>query len=203
MDGYSQSKWVAEQRLLAARGRGLPVSIYRPARITGDSHTGIGETDDFMWKLIGQCLQSGLTPAVEVQVDMTPVDFASRAIVALSTQSNGQGKTFHLANSSPISWSALCDWLRARGYPLQQVSATEWKDKVSARVESSLFAWLPLLSTFAAGDGPLVLPQLRHDCGNTLKGLAGTGIVCPPVDATLLDTYFRRLVANGILAPPP
>jgi thioester reductase-like protein len=209
MDGYSQSKWVAEQRLLAARARGVPVSIYRPARITGDSRTGIGEANDFMWKLIGQCLQSGLTPAVEVQVDMTPVDFASRAIVALATGSSGrgQGKTFHLANPLPISWSALSDWLRARRYPLQQVSATQWKDKVSAlvgpQVENSLFAWLPLVSALTTGDGPLVLPQLRHHCGNTLKGLEGTGIVCPPVDDTLLNTYFNRLVTNGFLAPPP
>src|SRR5262249_26689903 len=68
MDGYSQSKWVAEEQLRTAGTRGLPVAIYRPGRITGDSRTGKGEPGDPMWKLILQCIQSGLTPAVEVSV---------------------------------------------------------------------------------------------------------------------------------------
>jgi thioester reductase-like protein len=206
LDGYSQSKWVAERRLLEARARGLPVSIYRPARITGDSRTGMGEAEDLMWKLIGQCIRSGKTPAIEVQVDMTPVDYASRAIVALSAQSHWTGKTFHLANPSPISWRRLCDWIRQRGYPLEEVPVETWKDQVGAQVgselQNSLFGWLPLVSALTSGDGPLVLPQLKHDCRNTLQGLEGTGIVCPPVDDAMLGTYFDRLQASRRLDPP-
>ena len=45
--GYSQSKWVAERLVKIAASRGLPVSIYRPGTITGDSRTGISNLDDF------------------------------------------------------------------------------------------------------------------------------------------------------------
>ncbi|HVK68392.1 MAG TPA: amino acid adenylation domain-containing SDR family oxidoreductase, partial [Polyangium sp.] len=38
--GYSQSKWVAEQLVFAARSRGLAVNIYRPGFIMGDTTTG-------------------------------------------------------------------------------------------------------------------------------------------------------------------
>jgi len=206
MDGYSQSKWVAEGRLRAARARGLPVTIYRPGRITGDSRTGKGEPDDPMWKLILQSIQSGVTPAVEVTVDMTPVDFASRAIVHLSTRPESAGRTFHLVSPRPISWSALCDHIRARGYPLRTVSVADWKDQANVvlgqDLEKSMFAWLPMVAALTTGDGPLVLPQLRYDCAHTLAGLEGTSIACPPVDDRLLGTYFDHLVRSGVLHPP-
>jgi len=206
MDGYSQSKWVAEGRLRAARARGLPVTIYRPGRITGDSRTGKGEPDDPMWKLILQCIQSGLTPAVDVSVDMTPVDFASRAILHLSAQPESAGRTFHLVNPRPISWPALCDRVRALGYPLRTVSVGEWKDQAKVvlgqDLDKSMFAWLPLVAALTTGDGPLVLPQLRYDCAHTLAGLEGTPISCPPVDDRLLGTYFDQLVRSGVLRPP-
>jgi thioester reductase-like protein len=206
MDGYSQSKWVAEKRLRAAAARGLPVTIYRPGRITGDSVTGKGEADDAMWKLIRQTIQSGLTPAVEVTVDMTPVDFASRAIVHLSTRPESAGSTFHLVNPRPVTWSALCDHVRARGYPLRTVAVAEWKDQakevLGQDLENSMFAWLPLVAALTSGDGPLVLPQLRYDCAHTVSGLEGTAISCPPVDDRLLDVYLGHLKGAGLLAAP-
>ncbi|MGO9922933.1 MAG: thioester reductase domain-containing protein [Isosphaeraceae bacterium] len=206
MDGYSQTKWVAEGRLRAAAARGLPVTIYRPGRITGDSRTGKGEPDDAMWKLILQSIQSELAPAVEVTVDMTPVDFASKAIVHLSAQPDSAGRTFHLVNPQPVSWSALCDHIRARGYPLRTVSVADWKDQASAvlgqDLEKSMFAWLPLVAALTTGEGPLVLPQLRYDCAHTLGGLEGTSIACPPVDNRLLGTYFDHLVRSSVLRPP-
>src|SRR5579872_823998 len=45
--GYRQSKWVAEKIVTIAADRGLPVRIYRPGIVTGDSATGIWNTDDF------------------------------------------------------------------------------------------------------------------------------------------------------------
>ena len=32
-DGYSQSKWVAEQLVMRAMERGLPAAIYRPGQL--------------------------------------------------------------------------------------------------------------------------------------------------------------------------
>ncbi|HKX31268.1 MAG TPA: amino acid adenylation domain-containing protein, partial [Blastocatellia bacterium] len=60
--GYAQSKWVAERLVMAARARGLPVSIYRPGRIAGDSRTGISNPDDFVCRYLRGCLQLGAMP---------------------------------------------------------------------------------------------------------------------------------------------
>ena len=154
--------------------RGLPVTIYRPGRITGDSRTGQGEPDDAIWKFIVQIIKSGLAPAIEITVDMTPVDFASRAIVHLSAQPNSAGRTFHVVNPRPTSWAALGDFVRARGYPLRTVSVAQWKDQANAVVgqglEKSMFAWLPLVTHHNRGraPGPPAAPiRLHRHSGRT------------------------------------
>jgi hypothetical protein len=43
---------------------------------------------------------------------------------------------------------------------------------------------------------------LEFDCQNTLNGLTGTSIVCPPPDDKLLNTYFSYLIQNGFLKSP-
>jgi hypothetical protein len=49
---------------------------------------------------------------------------------------------------------------------------------------------------------PAAIPQLAFDCGNTLAGLAGTAIACPPVDGRLLDPSFTHLTRTGFLDGP-
>jgi len=46
------------------------------------------------------------------------------------------------------------------------------------------------------------LPSVRLDCQNTLNGLSGSGVVCPPVDAELLNVYFSYFIKSGLLPPP-
>ena len=70
--GYSQSKWVAEQLLLQARDRGIPVTIYRPPLISGDSQTGAWFTGDFSCRLIKGCIQMGMFPDLDYWFDMSP-----------------------------------------------------------------------------------------------------------------------------------
>ncbi len=96
-DGYAQSKWVAERLVMAARARGLPVCIYRPARITGHSQTGLSHTSDFLCRFIKGCIQLGTMPDWDIPMDMAPVDFVSKSIVYLSRQPElvGEGVPYH------------------------------------------------------------------------------------------------------------
>ena len=49
------------------------------------------------------CLQSGYAPDVDWDVEMTPVDFVSKIIVALTQRmALGLGKVYHLTNAAPI-----------------------------------------------------------------------------------------------------
>ena len=49
---------------------------------------------------------------------------------------------------------------------------------------------------------PFRREPVRFDCENTLAGLRGSSITCPPVDHDLLNTYFTHFICNGFPAPP-
>jgi thioester reductase-like protein len=83
-EGYAQSKWVADQLVLRAAERRLPVTIYRPGRITGHTKTGVTSVEDFMCRIVKGCIQLGVAPDLDWLLDMTPVDFCADAIVHLA-----------------------------------------------------------------------------------------------------------------------
>jgi thioester reductase-like protein len=228
--GYPQSKWVAEQLVLAARERGLPACVYRPGIITGHSETGAWSTGDATCRIIKVTIDSGLIPDVEGAMDMTPVDYVSRAIAYLSTSGRALGGIYHLANPTPVHGHELVAWVRTSGYPLRRVPYEEWRTEMLALAKRSdrnpLAAFAPLfttvvsttlprwmtgvMATYEAGVDRVIkaigarygAQSVQLDCENALRDLAGTGIVCPAVDARLLNTYFAYFVRIGYLHAP-
>jgi amino acid adenylation domain-containing protein/thioester reductase-like protein len=208
IDGYVETKWVAEQLLKQAGERGLPVCIYRPSRITGHSQTGISNLNDIINLLIKGCIQLEKAPVFgHIEEHLTPVDYVSRAIVYLSQQPKYLGKSFDLINSHlPTRWhDLLFNELRALGYPLEQASYATWRTELSHQTTNALY---PLLSLFPQEDeqqsteGPPFDYHKTIGFQNTIEGLADTDIVCPLVDNELLRTYFSYFWNCGFLETP-
>ncbi|MGB0332282.1 MAG: thioester reductase domain-containing protein, partial [Planctomycetota bacterium] len=63
--GYAAGKAVAEELVLEAGRRGLPITILRPSLIAGDSVTGAGNPGDFLSALMKGCIQLGLAPDLD------------------------------------------------------------------------------------------------------------------------------------------
>ncbi|MBI4515377.1 MAG: SDR family oxidoreductase [Deltaproteobacteria bacterium] len=96
---YEQTKWEAERLVREAQQR-LPITIYRPSIIVGDSKTGY--TSNFRvlyWPL--KVLASGLVIVVPADrqgiVDVVPIDYVVEAFEALSRSVQSIGKCYHLA----------------------------------------------------------------------------------------------------------
>ena len=183
---------------MTARSRGLPVCIYRSGNITGHSRTGSWNPQDLPPMFVRGCIQLGSVPELDVVWDMTPVDFVSRAIVHLSRRQESLGKVFHVTNPRSLRIPELVDVLESRGYALRRVPYAAWRaDLTSALRRSEANDLAPLLPVFAEETPRIV----GVDCRNTLEAVAGTGIVCPPVDVELLETYLTELVRTGLLLP--
>lgn len=207
--GYTQSKWVAEKLVTIARERGLPVSIYRPPLIAGDSKTGIWNTDDFTCRFIKGCIQMGSMPDMNCGITIVPVDYVSQAVVYLSRQKESPGLAFHLNNPNFCSWSEVANWLDDFGYPVRQLSYEKWEaelNEIAGSGDNALNGLLPFFLrrwseeklTFAE----LGQRRVKLNCQDTIARLADTSIVCPRVDSRLLNSYFSYFIRSSFLNAP-
>jgi thioester reductase-like protein len=207
--GYSQSKWVSEKLVQIAGKRGLPVTIYRPPLVSGHSQTGVWNTDGFLCRMIKGCIQLGCIMAdLDLMLDLSPVDYNSRAIVYLSKQPESFGKAFHLQNPQLLHWNQLVEFICSMGYPIEPVSYAEWQVRLSQQRDNPLYPLLPFFQhkwsdeqlTYIELNEQGKRPEIGYE--DTLIALANSSIVCPPLDPKLLSVYFSYFIRSGFLEAP-
>ncbi|WP_449657856.1 thioester reductase domain-containing protein [Streptomyces lancefieldiae] len=198
--GYLQSKWVAEQIIELARGRGLPVSVYRVDVISGDTVNGACQTRDFVWLSLKGILQSGAAPAgVEGRFHLLPVDYVSGSILALSRQEACVGRTFHLFNPSSLSLGECVRNLRSLGYEIGELGWEEWRGRVRSDRDNAL---QPLLHAFEmmTSDTDSFYPPI--DTSETHAALVGSDVHCPPLTPDLFARYAEFFMEVGHFPRP-
>ena len=135
-------------------------------------------------------------------VNLAPVDYVSTAIVHLSNQQESLGQIFHLINPQPVPWDDVVNWIQSFNYPLRKIPYDKWRVELIQYSKSQENAFAPLMSFFMTESNPSEMGPQHFSCENTLAGLEGTSIKCPPVDAALLHTYFSYFIRGGFLKPP-
>lgn len=211
--GYTRSKWVAEKLMWIAQSRGLPITILRPGLVLGHSQTGITKTDDYPSRLIKGCIQIGSFPdLMDQKEELIPIDYASRAIAHLTRQPESIGQVFHLVPpvGQNVDLITLFELIQDYGYPLKKLPYSEWKDELLKQTrhsqDNALYPLLPFI-TDKASQKQLTIMELYqntpdYDDSNAIAGLANTDIVCPPVNAKLVETCFSYFISSGFLEPP-
>ncbi|MFI7003350.1 amino acid adenylation domain-containing protein [Nocardia sp. NPDC050175] len=202
--GYIASKWAAEQLVLQAAERGVPARIYRPGLVSGDLQVGVNSADDSFWNMIRAAAILGMAPDVgAATISLVPVTYVARAIVEISLIAT-RDTAYHLVNETPLAIRDIFESLRAHGLPI----ATETLETIQLRLADEANA------RYLAGDDSLVraallggnyaagAADLAVDCANTRRALAGSAIVCLPIDASVLDTYIGAFMKSGFLPTP-
>jgi amino acid adenylation domain-containing protein/thioester reductase-like protein len=145
-DGYSQTKWVSEKLLTEATNRNFSVNIYRPGWIFGNAHTGIfPSTGNHLLLLLKGCMQLGIAPDWDIKLNILPVDFVSKLIVAIATDTIFNNKVFNLSNKNPITWREIICNINDLGDNIKLIPHHIWIDSLK-NIENSnaLFNLLPL-----------------------------------------------------------
>ncbi len=113
---YEQSKFEGEKLVQAAKDE-LPVSIFRPSMIVGDSQTGAIKTFNTFYYPIKLYLtgKRRLVPlSRSLRLNAIPVDYVAEAIAKLTFEPDAVGLTFHLVtpHQSLIPVGELLDLIR-------------------------------------------------------------------------------------------
>ena len=207
--GYAQSKCVAESLVRRANERGLPATIFRPALITGDGHTGASNSDDLLSAMIRGCVEMGSAPDLDWSLDCCTVDYVADCMVTLARNTAEAWRVIHLINPKGRRWQELVLWMNLYGYPIKLLPYREWLAQLRTAASRPAHPLYRLRSFFLARPatkGNLTLPELyedqnRNDVSSSYSQdlLAGLAIDCPSLDAELLDRYFAAFIRCGVL----
>ena len=177
---YEETKNLAEIEVEKLKGH-LPVTIYRPSVVVGDSETGATAKYDGIYYLINylqkapwlfRLVNVGNT---NVRLNLVPVDFVIDGIVALARDANAVGKTVALADPDPLTTAALFDAIakdmtgRKSEFMLPQ-SVAEWFLKTGAS---------PVITGMPHHAVPYFFISQTYDTSVARELLEPHGIVCP------------------------
>jgi thioester reductase-like protein len=111
---YEETKYLAEIEAEKLKAN-LPVTIFRPSVVVGDSETGETTKYDGIYYLIHYLRKAPSLLRVinvgnkKVRLNLVPVDFVVEAIAALSHDKRAIGKTVALADPEPMTTAELFD----------------------------------------------------------------------------------------------
>ncbi|PJE94190.1 hypothetical protein CUT44_28285 [Streptomyces carminius] len=203
-NGYARTKCAAEALVAQARERGIPVTVFRPTRISGETASGVCQTSDFLWLLVKGCVQAGLSPCdYSADFDLVPVDYVSAAIGVLSADPSTAGRTYHLSSERLLPFTDIAARLRALGYRLDDVPLEVWHRRVEQDPGNAAFPLLGLLPpTGSAPSGEIRADSPVFDSSATRRALRPSGVTCAVVDDALFARWVRSFVRDGFLPPP-
>jgi thioester reductase-like protein len=195
---YEETKFEAE-KLARTASRRLPVTIFRPAVIVGDSKSGEIDKFDGPYYLMVLIVQGPLDVHLPLPgrgaapLHLVPIDYVVDAAHALSLDDRAAGGTFHLTDPNPFSARQVYEMVaeraqkkRPRGFIPTGLARAVMRTPGLDRLARAPRAFLESFDHLAF-----------YNNRQTMALLRGTGIDCPPFDAYAdnLVRYVREVHA--------
>jgi thioester reductase-like protein len=131
---YATSKWLAERLVRSADPHAHAATIVRLGLLTGTATDGLGAPHGHLARFLRGLARVGALPAscvaaaAELQLDITPLDHAADACLALlrHDRAAGVGGTYHVAAARPATLAELMAAMQAEGIPLRALPPEEF-----------------------------------------------------------------------------
>jgi thioester reductase-like protein len=180
-NGYGISKWAAEQLVIDASKKGLPTLSIRFGNIGWHSKTARGNSLDFQALILNGCFQLG--KAINIHgwnFECTPVDFASKALVSLSSDVSLLNER-HVLNCVQDGFTAFNDIFQiiagVAGHQLPTATFESWSKVLEEKVFNANDESITALFSFVSG---------LEDCEAYLQNV-------PRLDCSVFDTSLKKI----------
>ena len=193
-NAYERTKHEAE-RLVAARGDEIEVTIVRPSIIVGDRRTGWTAAFNVLYAPL-RAFEAGIIPVVPARkrspVDVVPVDYVADAVHALADAPEAAGQTFHIVAGSHASTVGEIVRLAGDRFTARQpriVPPVAYRAVIGRIVEKRAPASARRLLASNEVYFPYFEMRVRYDDARARAILEPRGITATP-----LRSYFDRLM---------
>lgn len=177
---YEETKYLAEVEVDSLKGE-LPLTIYRPAVVCGDSRTGEVARYNGIYSLILYLLKS---PALlwmfnignrKVRLNLVPVDFVVDGMLALATDERAAGATVQLADPDPLTTFDLFDVFAL------EVSGRKSRFALPPKLVQSalMLPFSPMITSLPHSGVPYFFVDQTYDTSISYDLLESHGIKCP------------------------
>lgn len=196
--GYSTSKWMAEQMVMAARWRGARASIYRLPYVSASS-TGQFRLDrgDFFHNLVAGCVDMGSFPSIDSDLCLVlPVDYLASSVVAAMVKDPcriGQDLTFG-NSSNAITFDQYFLMLASPGQKI--LSFEKWRQQALNHATTHPASPLARIAAVLDGCSSALDAAALFRCPPVSRDkLACSDFPVPPIDNRCVAAYLDRIVA--------
>lgn len=191
---YEETKYRAEVLVQDAVRRGMPVVIYRPSVVVGDSATGATQKYDGPYYVIRWILKQGrlaFLPTVgdpcATRLNVVPRDFVVRAMAHLAADPRSRGLVFQLADPDPLTIDEIISRVGSAS------GRTVVRIPLPLRVAKAAIEYVPFVEAILGIPSAAVdyfVHPTAYATENTVAHLRGSGIELPR-----LRDYLPALVA--------
>ena len=180
------------ERLARMHMDDLPIVVFRPTQIVGDSSSGEVDRFDGPYLLIllivssPQELPVPLPTRGDAPMNLVPIDYVVQVAHRIACHPEARGRTFHIADVRPLTVRRVFELVANSGGKRLPGGF------IPSRVTKALLSapGVNLLSKSPRAFVDLLTTPVRYDTRNTDELLAGSDIVCPP-----FEDYVDALVA--------
>jgi len=186
---FEETKFEAE-RLVHRAARDMPISVFRPSLVVGDTRTGEidNRADPYQAMLAFLKLPFNLPIPLpgggDYPLNLVPVDYVCNAAMAISRDPRAVGRTFHLTDPNPLPARKVLDLIA------DHANRKRPKGNIPAPIARHILK-LPGVSQLSPRVVDYFDQLVIYNTTNTLELLAGTDVYCPA-----FESYVGTLVAH-------
>jgi amino acid adenylation domain-containing protein/thioester reductase-like protein len=138
---YIKTKSEAEKLIISAREKGINTNIFRCGNLSFNYTTHKFQeniSDNAVLTFIKSLIEIGIMPEINRKLfEISPIDYASKAIILLFDKVNLLNEIYHLCNPNEMSMKEIGQFIKMGGYDIKFISIDEFMDFLYENYESS------------------------------------------------------------------